>query len=438
MAADVLQRFLTRRLFDVGGDDARVALLRAAAGDVTTLIRGAPQRTASMTMVAIDGRVRADEPLVAEVMKILEKRWQSYAGAFTDKMLPTVARAILLHALSAAMGSEPIAAAVSLTAQTMLPQLGDPADQELWSDIISDADRRLSLRAEREWALPSAAKAATGELTWQTPSALSPPTLSRPYLTERFAAAAGPNNADGEEYKSPFNPNLPNSPEAWSHAFGPIAAGGVAAAVEAAFKAFAQKLDERDAAETLRGAITTYVNSAAETLTRTAVGLERRTALLWWKEALYSPSAHLGYRDLDPAAAAALAAIDASAQTGPFAPRMAEAMVRETLRSIDPGFVTKRQSLIDYAQAIAAAQGSLRTALESGFAAVNLEAGRTPLAALLAGSDALTATDIEARLGLPGDLAVTPIEFGIWLFRDLQAAAATPPPVKRKRGAKAG
>jgi hypothetical protein len=438
MATDVLQRFLNRRLFDVGGDDARVALLRAAAADVAAVIKDSPQRAAGMTMVAIDSRIGPDEPLVGEVMKVLEKRWQSYAGAFADKKLPTLARAIVLHALSAAMGSDSIATAVSLTARTMLPQLGDPADLDLWGDIINDADRRLALRTEREWALPSAAKAATGSLSWTAPAALTPPTLARAWLVQRFSAAAGPHNSDGEANKTPVNPQFPNSGEPWSHAFAPIAATSVASAVDLAFKAFAEQIDKRDAGETLGNAITSYVSSAAETLTRTAIGLERRTALLWWKEALYSPSAHVSYRDLDPAAAAALAAIDASAQTGPFAPRMAEAMVRETLRSIDVGFASESQPLSACCNVIAETEGPVRAALEAGFGAVNREPGRTPLASLLADSDAVTPEVIAERLGLAPDLAVTPMEFGTWLFRDLQAAAATPPPVKRKRGAKGG
>lgn len=437
MAADVLQRFLTKRLFDVGADDARVKPLRDAAADVAALIKAAPQRTASMTMVAIDSRIRPNEPLVVEVMKILEGHWQSYAGAFTDDKLPTVARAIVLHALSATMGSEPIAAAVSLTARTMLPYLGDQADFDLWTDIIADADRRLGLRAEREWALPSAAKAATGEFAAPAATALAPQVVNKTWLAERLAAASGPNSEDGEASKAPANPQWPNTGEQWSHSFAPIAANAIAGAVDAVIKSLAQKVDERDGAQALRTAIADYVTAAAETLTRTAIGLERRTALLWWKESLYSPSAHQSYRGLDPAVAAALTALDASAQTGAFAPRMAEAMVRETLASIDPAISTDKRTLAACAEAIACADETLRTALNTGFSAVHRGTGRTPLASLLGDADALTPEIIGVRLGLAPDTEVTAIDLGIWLFRDLQAAAATPPPVRRKRGAKA-
>ena len=329
MATDVLQRFLTRRLFDVGGDDGRVAHLRSAVDDMVARLKAAPQRTAAMTMVAIDGEVGLNEPLVAEVMQVLEKRWQSYVGAFADDRLPTVARAILLQTLASAMGTDAIAAAVSLTARTMLPRIGEPADRELWSDIVLDADRRLANRAEREWAMPSAASLAEVELTLPAPGALTAPSMSRDWLSGRLEAAAGPTGADGQPLKTPANPNFSNVGQPWAPEFASIAATAISNAVNSVTKALAERIVEREQEDGFRSIIVEHVASAAQTLTRTAIGLERRTGLVWWKQALFSPAAGTGYRELDSSVSAALAALDASHQTGAFAPRMAEALVSE-------------------------------------------------------------------------------------------------------------
>ncbi len=436
MAADILQRFLTKRLFDVGADDARVAPLRDAADDVAALIKALPQRTAVFTMVAIDGGVGPDEPLVGEIMSILEKRWQSYAGAFSDSKLPTVARAIVLHALSKAMGSEPIAAAVSLTARTMLPHLGGLVDRDLWSDIIEDAERRLALKAEREWALPSAVKASEIDLSFADLPQLVPPTANRDWLAKRLGAASGPHNAEGTAFES-ANAQFPDSGQTWSHQFAPIAATAIVNSINSVTKALAEQVDKREGGQALRDAISAYVTATADSLTRTAVGLERRSALLWWKEALYSPAARTGYRDLDPAVAATLAAVDASAQTGPFAPRMAEAVVRETLRSIDREGMMLAKPLIEHGAAVAAATGSVQGAIEAGFANVHAETGRSPLASLILSDPVTTSGVVERRLGLRGDLELSAVDLGIWLFRDLQASAATPVPARRARGSKA-
>jgi len=436
MAVDILQRFLTKRLFDVGADDARVAPLREAADDVVAVIKAAPQRTAVFTMVAIDSGIGPDEPLVGEIMSILEKRWQSYAGAFADSKLPTVARAIVLHALSKAMGSDPIAAAVSLTARTLLPRLGALVDRDVWSDIVDDAERRLALKAEREWALPSAAKAAEIGLSFDDLPQLTAPQTNRDWLVKRLGAAAGPHDEQGTAFES-ANPNFPEAGQAWAHQFAPIAATAISNAVNSVVKSLAEQVEKREGGQALRDAISTYVTASAEALTRTAMGLERRSALLWWKEALYSPAAQTSYRDLDPAVAAALAAVDASAQTGPFAPRMAEAVVRETLLSMNHGAMTAARPLTEHGKAIAAASGEVRSAIEAGYATAHAEPGRSPLAGLIV-SDPVTSSEVvERRLGLPGDLELSAVDLGVWLFRDLQASAATPVPAKRGRGSKA-
>lgn len=436
MAVDILQRFLTNRLFDVGADDKRVEALRQTAADVTALVKAMPQRTATLTMVAIDGTIAPEEPIVGEVMKILEKHWQSYANAFADDKLPTVARAVLLHGLSAAASSDAIATAISLTAHTMLPHLGDTADRDLWTEVVGDADRRLIARAEREWALPGAASTGQPEFTLGAAGELSIPNMPREWLAERLEWAVGPTNAAGEAFKQ-ANPNWPsNSNQPWAHEFASRAANAISGAVNSALKSLAESIAQRNDPAILRDSIAEYVSAASSALTRTAIGLERRTALLWWKEALYSPAGGISYRDLDPAAAAALAALDASSQSGAFAPHMTEAVVRETLRSIDQEAMLAERPLLDQANSVLH-NGPVRTVIQHGYSSIHSEPGRTPLGALLTRDEALTSAVMIERLGLPPDLAINAVDLGVWLYRDLQAAAATPEPVKLKRKGRA-
>jgi hypothetical protein len=435
MAADVLQAFLTQRMFDVGGDDSRVAALREAAADVAGVVKAAPERTACFTMVAIDSQVSKDEPLVGEVMKVLEKRWQSYAGAFTDALLPTVARAIILHGLGAAMASEAIAASVSLTGRNMLPHIGDVRDRELWSGILADADRRLALRAQREWSLPSATQSQNAELNLESAKPLGTPALAKDWLTKKLEASAGPSNSAGETLAD-ANQYWPNQGQAWSLEFAPRAASGIAGAVNGVVKTLVEEINKRAASEVVVPAINEFVGNISKAFLQTAIGLERRMALMWWKEALYSPLASTSYRELDPSLAAALAALDASAQTGAFAPRTAEAVISEALRSIGPEMAAGR-TLADHSRAVLAS-ASHRAAIQSGYSAIHDEPGRVPLGGLLAGQEDLTPEIIGTRLGLDPALEVSAIELGLWLFRDLQAAAATPARVKRKRVGKQG
>ena len=66
------------------------------------------------------------------------------------------------------------------------------------------------------------------------------------------------------------------------------------------------------------------------------LGLELRSRLLWWKEAFYSPSARLSYRDLTAEIAAPLMAYDYQAPLPALTPVSVVAFLRETLVTLLP------------------------------------------------------------------------------------------------------
>lgn len=429
VAEDILQRFLAKRLFDVGGDDARLAFLRQAAEELANLLKGSPERVVAFTMVAIDPDVPPNEPILAEVAAILQGKWNSYTGAFSDATLPVVFRAIILTALDKIIGSEPVAAAVTLTSRNLLPRLGAKADISLWTTLIDSAAHRLELRARREWALPTAANFEQAELKLPAVPPVASATVSREWLTKQLTAAAAPNDQDGEATNG--NQNWPNENQTWVYQFAPRAATAVASAVDAVTKKLAEAVTGAFDAKAQGEAISAYIGSVAANIAQMSLGLERRNSLVWWKEALYSPSAQRSYREVALPVAAALMAIDASKQTGPFAPRMAEAFLLETIRVLDPAATAAPRPLTGLcAEAV---QGEGADIVLEALGALHREAGRTSLASLIASGETIDSSVLVRRIGLAGDAELSPAGFALWLFRDLQASAATPPKAKRKK-----
>lgn len=430
MGQDILQRFLSAKLFDVGGDDARLNRLREAAEDLAEVIKSAPNRCPGFAMVAMDAKVPSDEPILGEVAGILEKRWNSYAGAFANETLPVVVRAIILDALSRTLNSEAVALALTLTARTFLPYVGSQADQSLWADIVEDADRRLEQRAGRDWTMPSVAAAEAVALNVPAVAELSAPALKREYIAERVVAAAGPQDASGNAIAN-SNPHWPNSGQSWSNEFVPRATKAIGDSVDSIAKALVDKINAQGSGKALVEAVGTYVSQVGATLTQTTLGLERRTSLLWWKEALYSPVLKRSYRGLAPAIAAGWMAADAIEITGPFAPRMVEAFLSETLRGLDAETGTK----VDAKQLFESvgSNGSSESAdLRDRLALVPMEAGRTSLSSLLGRGVAIDNDLFKRRLGLPSAIKLSPIELCVWLYRDLQIARATE--IRKRRG----
>ncbi|WP_156464030.1 GTPase-associated system all-helical protein GASH [Devosia sp. Leaf420] len=433
MTQDILQRFLSARHFDVGGDDDRLARLREAAGDLALEIKSSPQRVASLTMVAIDAKTPAGDPVLVEVGKILEKRWHSYAGAFSDATLPVVMRAIALDALDRSSGSDAVAMAISATARNMLPYLGSLADRELWNELVENADRRLEGRARREWAQPSAASAGDTAFVLPKPPEIAKAGIKPEWAVERMAAAAGPMDAKNATLTD-ANPHWPNQGQPWSLEFAPKAGKALAMAGDSIGKQIADSVNSALADQSVASALVEHVTAVVGSLAQTAGGLERRTSMLWWKEALYSPAADIGYRDMEVGEAACWAAVDAVDITGPYAPRMAEAFVMETVRSFASDAASRPLPLLALAGALCEDQSPRAQALRSRLSEVQGSGGRTPLASLVAAGQTLDDQTIEVRLGLPPDMEIAPTRFSLWIFRDMQAARATASRTRKKGG----
>lgn len=82
-----------------------------------------------------------------------------------------------------------------------------------------------------------------------------------------------------------------------------------------------------------------HLTATLQAVSGASAGLQRRTNLLWWKEALFSPSARMSYRDMAPSDAVALIAFDMHRHIPTFSPASVAAFLREAviaLPTIDP------------------------------------------------------------------------------------------------------
>jgi hypothetical protein len=422
VAQDILQRFLTKRLFDLAGDDTRLQKLRDAADEVATLLKASPNRTASFVQVACDFKVPPEEPILLEVATIVEKKWNSYLSAFPEKALPVVMRAVTLDALSRVMSVDAIALATCLTARSFLPYLGASTDIDLWEELISEAGARLENRAHKEWALPKRNSSPTLQLELPAAPSVTLQTLKLDWVTALFGAAAGPHDANSKPFEQ-SNPHWPNSGANWSYEFAPLAAKAVASAVDASVKANMQKVvDALKLDEHLKG-FAEQVGTTVTSALQQASALERRTSMVWWKEALFSPEAEVSYRTLSRAKTCAWVAVDAAAITGAYAPLMAEAVIAEALRSLFGSDADESVSLATMLNDVAARENRNDEKLQKHFASVHQATGRTQLTSLLTESE--PAQYLETRLGLTETSSVSPVGFALWIYRDLQIAGAT-------------
>ena len=447
MTDDVLLKFLKKRLINVGGDDDKLEHLRQTAADLAGILEETPTKACPFALVAFDPHVTTTDPTVIEVEDALRKRWQTYVNTFFDTPV-TVFRAMLLDALISACGrNDKVAAAFVASARNVLPFMEVGDEQELWADIVADIEEKVEERSEREWATPGSISvpdikfkpSATDEIR------IASKGVNTASLVQKLMAAAGPhfNSPDQGQVETQGNPQWPqNDPGTWNYEFGRRTAKTVGDAITRAVKGLSvEGVDFPAFTQEMTTVISDHLTTALQAVSTAAAGLQRRTNLLWWKEALFSPSVRISYRELSPVDAAVLMAFDMHQQIPTFSPASVAAFLRETvvaLPTLDQEETVSIRELVEKTRD-AAILSNIRAEAAN---LVSAPAGRCSVLAMIGHSGGMHQLDdrgFRDRIGVKPDTTLTLPDWSVWIFRELQAAravaeASTPKPrPSRKR-----
>lgn len=433
MSEDVLLRFLGNGLIDVGGDDAKLEKLRLTASDLAGSLKKSSSKAVAYALVAFDPQVPADDPVVVEALAALQKRWATYVNTFSGPPVALV-RAMLLDALAqAAAADDHIGVAFVASARNALPFMEAGAEQAIWADVVAEIEERVDARAEAEWATPSSIT--VPGLAFDVPELEAPSVTtgraSRDVLKKEFRAAAGPQSQDPTQGSVATNGN-PHWPQAgsaqWVAEFGDRMAKSMAEVIDAVMDKIA--IEQADLSEPLRAlaaSVSTCVDNTLQAVSAATAGLQRRTNLLWWKEAQFSPATRVSYRELPPESAATLMAFDLHQQVPTFSPASVAAFLFEAVVGL-PSVDNEKTYAISELVAEAQAHPGLAGLRSAGAGLIAPTEGRGPLLALIAYPDAPASraeSEFRRLTGVPSDVQLTLPGWASWVFRELQAARAT-------------
>jgi len=435
-----LLRFLEKGLINVDGKDERLGYLTVAANDLSAAVAKAPAKTVPFALAAFDPRISAADPVVVEAAEALKSRWKTYSNAFKEAPVGVIRAIVGAGLYKTALDNDAVAVGVTAIARNVIPHIELGNEGDVWRGLIGDIEAKVDERAEREWSMPdnieipSFTKPNMPEFALQATSKK----VDRETLAERLQAAAGPQaRIDGQgDVPTSGNPHWPQANQAWVGEFGPRMAMAIAQAIDASTGALSVKApDLSGAVDAIAAAATEHLAAAMQAVSAAAMGLQRRTNLLWWKEALYSPSAHDSYRRMPGITAAALMAFDLHDQVPTFSPASVSAFLQETVKSLpDTGDGTKipLRDLVDHAR-----QADLLEPLRRGASViVEPSEARGPLLALIGHVPAAQPIDdVQFRdlTGLPPETALTLPGWAAWLFGEFQALRATAKSAPPKR-----
>lgn len=429
MEQEFLLKFLEIGAIDLKGDDTKLDKLRSTAKDLAAILRKAPSKTTSFTMVAADPNIAATDPTVEEAMAALRKQWETVANAFAGRPV-SILRAILLDAIvQAARSDDAIAVAFVNTARNALAYSETADEAEIWREAVSEIETKVDARAEAEWATPE--MITVEPLQYKPPAPVSTdhetPTVDREELQAKINSATGPWSSN--EPKNSYYPH--NQPQEWGQDFAKKMGVTIAEALDGmAEELVPTPIDLSGPLSTLAKAVTAHIDKALASFSGATAGLQRRTNLLWWKEALYSPSVHASYLDLPPFEASALMALDLHEQVPTYSPASVSAFLREAIRCLPVENNGRENGERDVASLVRDARTTafMQPFRELAAQYAPVPVGRGPLLSLIGhaqDSGIVEATSLRDLCGVDASIKMTPSDWGTYLFRELQTARAT-------------
>ena len=432
MSQEILLKFFEINLIDLKGDDSKLDKLRATVRDLSATLTKSPARAAIFTSAAADPDVSSLDVTIEEAMSALRKQWETVANLYPTKPV-AILRAMLLDAVvQAAKGNDAIAVAFVNTARNALPYVESADERPIWVTAVEEIEQKVDACAEAVWATPETISIAPLVFSPPAPQKVKTevPSFDVESLQKKALRAAQFSNSGGA------NPHhIQNSPLPWAQEYSTRLSTAIGEEVDAVLEALKpEKIDLAGPLTALSNAVTAHVDQALTAFSGATSGLQRRTNLLWWKEALYSPSAHASYRDLPVFHAAALMALDLHDQVPVFSPASVSAFLKEAIRLLPANGADAQRDALALVQEVRTqdTMAPLRKVASTLSAAPT---GRGPLLALIGHPTEPSGLDAEtlyALGGIKGTATMSPATWGTHIFRELQAARATSASVPKR------
>ena len=404
MESDILQTFLDQGLLNVGEEVDKFDYLKRAATDLAERLKKDRRSLIAASSVLLGGDLAVSDPIYAQCESAIKLQWPTYRSRFISDV-SQLFRAALLQATAHVTAESDVAnaAIVSFTANGLLPFLATRREDAIFREFLLSCGSKVEAEAERIW----------GSRRSVSPSNIESVDLFAIPEIDATALATALKAAGNVAAQSGTNPHAPNgNPAEWMNHFGNTSAQAIAASVAGVLKDLVPKIvgQARDDTNRAIGPI----KSAFDAVTSDTL----RADVLYWKEALYSPSIQQSYRRLSPDNVVYWAANDLHLRVPPIHPQSVEFFLRETVRAaIGEEMATEKLTLAKFFQAVALHPEGIVCSHE-----FISDARLTPLGALHAVvARQVGAEGASTQTGIPLSVAIPREDLAVLLFRDFQA-----------------
>jgi hypothetical protein len=428
MSDSILQSFLDNQFIRTD-ESNHVSHLENASAEVEKLLRRKRARIIDYTLVALDPAISGEDPIIKDVESVIIKHWNTFKNSILktkDTPIPYI-QAVLLNALNGLSKDEDIAAIVWLTGCDIVNYYKLAGQEKVLSSFLSQMGRKVEETARRSWGAmgDSEIDYSLPEFTLTLPEITESKVRDSVFQTTLKAAAvhsAWAQNAGGGENPSQTAMQSPQ----WAQFFAQRAAKGLSEEINTALSSEYKSMTSvsisiQEALITYFANLTPYLEQMFSSIPQSSKALNRRSDLIWWKEALHSRTLNCSYRSLSPLSVAVVMPVDLAESVPPVYPRSVDFFLKETLRDVLGKEVDTATGIVELLKQLkelpAVANDSLLVLANEG------GAGRKSLWSCVANlmKGGLSVEEVISHAGLEITASISFGELSVWLFHSFQA-----------------
>lgn len=422
----VLQEFLKLGLMDGVDSDDSFNRLQEGATELAGQLTSSPAELIPTVLVVLDSDASASEPIFKQAEDCILGKWKTFRSRYQDPPRALL-RAVIWEALAQTTAdSTPCSAITWLTGASVLPHARIGREREVVRQLLQEIALSTE-KAATKHVVPDGGTDISVKLV--QPKLPKVPNFGiradsiQSYVNAALGPATGHAGENGNPIHVQVNANaLGNAVHNWIAELAPRLTTAIVASVNLGLAEVSKQVDAAQSklADSTLALTKSLAEGVKSALTSNQVHSDLRLSVLWWAEALYSPSIKDSYRVLPPTAAVVAMAHDLFNQVGSMTPASVAYTLGETVTRLPSVSWTQKYTL----SSLLGGLHQERERLGDLIAKPQQHEGRRPLLetveAVVHGAP-LSAGEISIRTGLSEDLQITLPEFAMWCFRNLQA-----------------
>ncbi|KAA6333528.1 hypothetical protein EZS27_018075 [termite gut metagenome] len=415
MNKTILQSLLDAQIFSLPDNDERLAQLEQSASHLAKKLKENLPSLPYYTLVALDPKITGTEPIIIEVEDVIKEYWTTIRSRRPESPV-SIIRSVILSALNKiGLEDTDCAQIIYLTATNFYPYAVLENEKDIVKQILLSIGGVAEQNANKEWSLADEIPTLKLPALKIAPIKVNKPEIKADILTSAFETTPIVNQYQScpsyTSVSNAFNQLKTNVPSALS------------VAINDALTSLVSSFDSKELELSINKFFTDFKKSLDAELKASFTAMqavERRSRLLWWKEASYSQHLEKSYREIDRELRPIVMAYDLYEQLPDITPVSVDYLLRDTLFQLND----KSNETIKFSDALSAIETSAYKSLLQGcFNGIKIEDKERRISITnfiyLLVREKINAKDVLKHTGIDPQKNVTPCDLSVMILHDL-------------------